>query len=200
MISYPRTSENPQLEDSAFHRAAKSGNSRLIECFIKAGANVNLQTKRSDAPLYLAAQSNHLDSISLLLQNGADPNMKNSGGNTALHVASLNGNYDLAKLLISHNASLRIKNERWQYPFHIAVKGNHANLIESFLNTDVEAALLKDLNGKITIDYCKQPESKAVFTRFILWRERKGILFVNKFSNSFGRISNGAFREIVEYI
>lgn len=193
-------SENLEAEESAFHRASKTGNIQIITCFLKAGVNPNLHSKRSDSPLYLACLANQLDAAELLLTKGADPNMKNSGGNTVLHSAALQGNLELGKLLIKHNASLNVRNERWQYPLHLAVKSNHASLVALFLDTENKAALLKDINGKTALEYCKNPECKSVFTRFINWRERRGILFVQKLTKSFKRLPSSAFREIAGFL
>ncbi|OGM45308.1 putative ankyrin repeat domain protein [Aspergillus bombycis] len=60
-------------------------NSRVLELFVNAGANIN-HGRHGDlvTPLISAAMNKSLD-VTPLIENGADPNLQDSDGNTALH-------------------------------------------------------------------------------------------------------------------
>jgi len=76
------------------YAAKYSGSSSLpeaVELLIKAGANVNLQTKKGTALITAAANSNgssSLNTVKLLIRAGADLELTDEDGNTALIFAS----------------------------------------------------------------------------------------------------------------
>ena len=62
---------------------ARGKNIEVLEYLIKAGANVNAQTKHGTTPLMWAAEHLNLSAIKALLDAGADKDIKDKNGHTA---------------------------------------------------------------------------------------------------------------------
>ena len=69
------------------HKAAKAGDTKKVDAFLKTGVQVNVKDKNGNTPLHLAAQNEHLQVVKLLIKNGADVNIKNKKNQTPLNVA-----------------------------------------------------------------------------------------------------------------
>lgn len=74
---------------TALHSAALAPVKKIdiLEYLIKAGADVDAQTKHKETPLMLAAQALNIAAIKALLDAGADKNIKNANGHTASMIA-----------------------------------------------------------------------------------------------------------------
>lgn len=100
--------------DTPLHIAIKRRNWSLAEKLIRAGANVNQQNDRGDAPLHclLNAYDIGYDNINrvrepiarLLISNGADVNMKGAYGNSPLKLAEKHYHSGIAQMLIQAGA------------------------------------------------------------------------------------------------
>lgn len=69
-------------------RFSSSPEIEVIQEFIQAGANLDVQDIHGYTPLMMAAEQGHLDVCSILLKNGADTRLKNKDGRTALAIAT----------------------------------------------------------------------------------------------------------------
>ncbi|KAF3936982.1 Ankyrin-1 [Dactylella cylindrospora] len=80
--------------------------SKVISCFIEAGANVNYKTEYSrTTPLMVAVQRKRRDIVFQLLKAGASVIAEDQKGQTALLKASQDGSYDIVELLLTMDRS-----------------------------------------------------------------------------------------------
>ena len=89
----------------------------LLEEFLKAGANVNIEDKEGQQPLYEVCSQGSEDGCRMLLEHGADVEHADTYGITAMHAAATNGSYDCEKLLIEWKASLTRTDKHSRTPF-----------------------------------------------------------------------------------
>ena len=79
--------------------------SRIVETLVKAGADINLQTKDGITALMAAAARGNFEICRLLVDSGADANLENSKGITALALANAAGHLAIADLFRSRTSS-----------------------------------------------------------------------------------------------
>jgi hypothetical protein len=70
--------------------ASMSGNLKIVERLVKAGAEVNAAAPSGATPLEFAAMSRHSEVVAFLLSNGANSHLKDKSGYTALDMAKMN--------------------------------------------------------------------------------------------------------------
>jgi ankyrin repeat protein len=90
---------DPELGDSALHRAAMEGHTETARALIERHANVNARDDLGDRPLHWAADGGHMDMIRLLLEKGADVTATNDDGQTAADRAAREGRKDIEAFL-----------------------------------------------------------------------------------------------------
>ena len=106
---------------SPLHIAVISGNLRIVNVLINAGAEVNATDHlKRRTPLHYAAFHNYPKIMLFLLSRRADHSMADSEGNQALHFAAANGCYSTADILLQHLANPDCLNQNWQTPLHLA--------------------------------------------------------------------------------
>ena len=90
--------------------AGNMGNYPCAELLVKAGADVNIVSKRlQETALICAAYKSPTKLVQLLLEKGANVNAVNQGNWTALHKAVVNGRGETARLLIKAGADVKIR-------------------------------------------------------------------------------------------
>jgi ankyrin repeat protein len=121
--------------------------SMTIEALIKAGADINAETRDGQTPLhYAAADDTDPGMLTILIKAGAEVNAKaENDGRTPLHVAAkYNENPEVVATLIKAGAEVNAKAENdGRTPLHVAAKYNE--------NREVVATLIKagaDVNAK----------------------------------------------------
>lgn len=83
-----------------YFEAARSGDDEMIEEFVKAGFDLNVQDDKGYTGLILAAYHGHGELVDRLLAAGADPCAQDKRGNTALMGAIFKGELAIAKHLL----------------------------------------------------------------------------------------------------
>lgn len=111
---------------TALHHAAAKGENAIVEMLLKAGANINAQTRHIDVsrlmrkdnsdvynntPLMNAAQCGHTETVKLLLDCGAKVNFKGNPNNpySALMYAAQHDHAEIVKLLLDRGAEIDLK-------------------------------------------------------------------------------------------
>ena len=125
------------------HKAAWSGNIKVVKQHIAAGTDVNAKNKYEQTPLHRAAYSDRKEIVELLLANGADVNAKGYYGRTPLQRAAWFGRKEIVGLLIAKGADVNAKsNVR-------GVNTNETPLDMAIINKQAETAdLLRKHGGK----------------------------------------------------
>ena len=98
----------------------------LLEAFLKAGANVNIEDKDQQQPLYEVCMQGSDEGCRMLLEHGADVEHADHEGTRAMHAAAANGCYDCEKLLIEKKVSLIATDKRGRTPLWLAASNGYA--------------------------------------------------------------------------
>lgn len=108
------------------HKAARDGNTALVQQLIQNGAKVNMADLDGITPLHSAAKNNNVELATVLLKNHADPSILTTDGWDALHLATWRENAEMVDLLLSYGATANRKTmERgWTVVHMAAFKGN----------------------------------------------------------------------------
>lgn len=116
-----------------FMRAARSGDSTVMNLLLANGANPKLATKDGSTALMFAAgvgyrdkntrgtESEALEAVKVCLAQGMDINQANSKGETPLHGAALRGADGMVQFLVDHGAKLDAKTSRGFTPLDVAM-------------------------------------------------------------------------------
>jgi len=94
----PRAARNNNF--TPLHSAAMQGHAAVCEVLLKAGAEVNVQTKpQGYAPLHSAAFAGHIEAIQVLLAHGADHGLLNYRGERPADTARRTGQAEAVRVL-----------------------------------------------------------------------------------------------------
>jgi ankyrin repeat protein len=90
------------------HAAVQFGKLEIIDCLIKAGANVNVRDSKGATPLFCAVARDKTEAAIHLVQFGADVNIRKRGflKKSVLHVAVQHGNQEIMDCLTEAGANL----------------------------------------------------------------------------------------------
>ncbi|CUS14793.1 unnamed protein product, partial [Tuber aestivum] len=80
--------------------AAESGNEKIVELLLDAGADVDWVDECGLTPLLVASGEGHDRIVQLLLYNDANINWADHGGRTSLHIAAAYGHEGVVKVLL----------------------------------------------------------------------------------------------------
>ena len=106
----PATSAAQQQEViDLFFAAARTGNSEVINEFLKYGFPVDVRNKDGYTPLMMATYYGHQDIVTSLLNKGADRCLRDNKGNTALMGAIFKLEWSIAKQLKSVDCDANAK-------------------------------------------------------------------------------------------
>jgi len=118
---------------TAFIRAALSGDITLMRLLVEHGADPNIKTYEGSTALMAAAGVNfvvsqtysrsddeYLEAAKLCLEKGADVNATNNQGFTAMHGATNRGFDKMVQLLADHGSKLDVKDKQGRTPMTFA--------------------------------------------------------------------------------
>ena len=133
---YERLKSLGMKTKSPLHCAAGLGDLDEIKRLIKAGQNVNAQTKGwKYTPIFFASSAGNQAAIALLLQYKADPNLTTILKETPLHFAASGSNEKVVRTLIKGGANVNAKTRTGETPW-------------DWSNYDPITALLQTVGGK----------------------------------------------------
>jgi ankyrin repeat protein len=116
-----------------FVAAAFSGNQKIVELMLDAGADVNAKTKDGTTALLAATYKQKWDLSKYLIQKGADVNARLDVGSPLLFAAAA-GDLGTVKLLVEKGAEINAKDSEGISPLSAAQKRNHQEVVD-FLGT-----------------------------------------------------------------
>ena len=131
--------------------AAKTGDTKAVEEYLIAGADVNSKDREYGVtPLCWAAFGGNVEIINLLIRSGADVNAKNRDAGTALHGAAFFGQTEVVELLIQNGANTYAKHESGDTPYDSAhADWETTQFIAGLLQIEVDREKVK--SGRIKI-------------------------------------------------
>ncbi|MDP7050919.1 MAG: ankyrin repeat domain-containing protein [Verrucomicrobiota bacterium] len=94
-----------QLPELSIHKAAETGNIKVVKQHLLAGVNVNALDDNKMTALHWAAVKGNKKVVALLILKGANLNAKTNKNLTPLNLADNNFQNDVAELLIANGAS-----------------------------------------------------------------------------------------------
>lgn len=106
----------------ALHKAAESGNIRMVSRFLADGVPIDALDAYGRPPLRRAAIRGQAHIVQLLLSEGADASMADHRGETALHDAVSEGHENAVALLLSAGASTTSPGRHGETPLCLARK------------------------------------------------------------------------------
>ncbi|KAF4992136.1 hypothetical protein FDECE_13807 [Fusarium decemcellulare] len=106
-------------KDTLLHQVTKDGNSPIVACLLKNGADVNSTGFCGERPLH-AASTRDLSVMRVLIDEGADINSRNDFNSTPLHHASYRGTEQALRLLLENGADVNAQNNANLTPLHEA--------------------------------------------------------------------------------
>lgn len=123
--------QNDAYGISALWLAARNGHTAVVECLIRAGADINLSRNYFKlSPLSIACWYGHADLVALLLKAKADIHRCNNEGNTPLHIAVIEKKVEIVQYLLQQGANTSIKNNDGKTPLDMLRDKNAAPIIE----------------------------------------------------------------------
>ncbi|KAJ8664318.1 hypothetical protein QAD02_005980 [Eretmocerus hayati] len=131
---------------SPLHLSVYSGNLKIIERLLSAGASVNVMYS-GDTPLTLAAKLGKFKIVDLLLESNGIKNCANDDQINHLHIACMRNRVDIARELLhcesDINAAVSCKSHYWPglTPFHFAVQFQCLETVEFLLNIGADITI-----------------------------------------------------------
>lgn len=131
------------------HSAVKSGNIRVVQLLLDAGANVDsVEMEKERTPLLDAAASGHPDIVTLLLAKNADATFMDTQNSTFLHCAVHGDNLDVLNLALTNNAGILEADEDGLIPLHVAAEGGFVTVARRLLNFERASDQVKALTSR----------------------------------------------------
>ena len=151
------------LDETPLHIACTKGYVECAKLLIEAHANVDAigQQTNGATPLHMAAKYNHWQCCNLLIQSHCSVNLlgKYNVTGTALHTACEVGYVHIVQLLLDHQADVNSFDVNHYTPLHICCQYSHYDLARRLIECGANYKI-KALNGKLAIDFVKDPIEK----------------------------------------
>ncbi len=147
---------------TALHLAIKEHDLGLIDTIIKAGADVNAQTKFQNTPLHAAIEAERLDVITLLLKvPEIKLDLQNVNGNTPLHRVVQKNYKKGVEALLAKGAKINIGDDEDNTPLHFAAHLGYEEIVPMLLKAkaDIKA---KNKHGNTPFDIAKTDDIKEL--------------------------------------
>lgn len=133
----------------ALLQAARWGNTRVAETYLKAGLEANV-TVEGQSPLHVAIINAHAEVAKLLLKHGADPSSRDEYGRSSLHLIAEQGMGSL--IYCVGDCDLDAKDWFGRTPLHMAVYHGRVDLVECLLRLGADPCIL-DGYGRTSLDW-----------------------------------------------
>lgn len=125
-------------EKTNLHRAAKRGDSKILEELLKTSSpnDLHARDKYGFTPLHVAAYFGQVECVQCLIAHGANVNTINDFESTPLHDA-VNGGYSgCVRELLAHGAHTEVQNIDSLTPLHLAAMNGDDECLHALLTHD----------------------------------------------------------------
>ena len=144
--------------------ASQNGFTKCVDLLLKAGADVNIQTRDKNTALILAATWGHPQCLQLMIDAGADMNIQTEDKSTALMGAAAWDHLECVKLLLSAGADVNFATPEWSAIHRAASYANHRCvntllLAGADVNNTTESILVDVMNS--TTNLCRMAFQKG---------------------------------------
>ena len=135
--------KGPTLRDAWLLRAARYGQTQVLERLLKNGGDLNTMDFDGWTPLLWAVMGGHKAIVQLLFEKGVDINSKDNDGRTPLLWATGSGQEAIVQLLLEKGANINSKdNDSGGTPLSSAVVAGHKAVVQLLLEKGA------DINSK----------------------------------------------------
>lgn len=93
-------SNRDSMQRTPLHRAARGGQTAIIQTLLDKGASIMARDEYQWTPLHMAAESDKAEAVRLLIDRGAEVNARDSDLRTALHRAAEHNSVNAIKVLL----------------------------------------------------------------------------------------------------
>lgn len=136
---------DPSLKRKLVHDAISDDDSKMLDCLIKAGVDINLIDDEGKTPLLEAALKGSANSVGLLLEIGADPNIVDKKNYSALHAAAECGYLIIVECLVRKESHINLQDIDQETPLKKAIKNNHFKVVQLLLLNNANISSKEDL-------------------------------------------------------
>lgn len=107
------------------------GNTDVVKCYVKAGANKESKTNEGETPLHLAiSYPRRVQVAKYLIEQKANIEAKTKDGLTPLHLAAQSGNQDVVENLTKKGANINSQTNDGYTPLHLAAMYGKVKVVE----------------------------------------------------------------------
>ncbi|KAJ3647022.1 hypothetical protein Zmor_024572 [Zophobas morio] len=118
--------------------ACQNGNLKIVEHFVRSGADINCVSTFGDTPLLVASLNGHEKVVEYLATVGAEINRANNYGSTPLYAASFNGHEKVVEYLATVGADINRTKNDGRTPLYIASQNGHEKVVEYLVTVGAE--------------------------------------------------------------
>lgn len=133
-------------ETVLYQSAQNENNKEIVEALIKAGVEINAQTKERRTALLRFAWMSEADAVKLLLDAGADAKIKDKEGWTAFHFACYSGDGETVKQFLARGENPNERDEQSKTPLMWAGWSNRESALLVLIGAGADANA-KDADG-----------------------------------------------------
>lgn len=161
------------FKQTALWKACQEGYAKLVDIFLKHGANPNLICRRMP-PLAIATENNHIDCVNLLLNGGADINLANEkAGRTPVYIAIQCGYRQLTDRFLEDNRTDWSHTDMYGLtPLMTAASKGDEITVRQLLNKSIDFTSV-DALGRNAAEHAERMDIEELF-------QKKGIVPVDK--------------------
>ena len=116
-----------------YHEIARRGDLPVMETFLQAGLDPDLQDTRGYSLLMIAAYNGQRTMTELLLERGADPNLPDPSGNSPLMGVCFKAEPEVARILLDHGGDTTARNAAGQTALMFAAMFAQDAIVEALL-------------------------------------------------------------------
>ena len=134
---------------------------RWLKCYLRAGANVNIQNSFEATPIATAVFREQIDIIEILLQEGANPDIGHSDGGPPIVQAIMTGNKRVVEILLNKGADIDTQSKDGSSGLMVAAQKERIDLFLMLLRRGANPNL-KDKDGQTVLEKLVYPDYSRI--------------------------------------